>query len=379
MPLGYIISKWTEDKGLVVPASFPDNMTVDLDDMMRVFYAHITGAGAEGNVFVRLEHSQCNVASYFTGMDSQEPIMINLMLTFGEDPEMFGESYLKEINDEIIKYMSELAMTNTAQSYDVIKKLKDYLKLALFQLERLKNLTKEQRLAQIYSSEKGRAILEFLQERARPRKELLALLEDKLGKLISSIDYTLDPFVKTDLVHQDWIAGLADVIYFLQSDFIISRIPPEKLISEAKRGLPNPILAKNYLDTVRRYFVNYKPTIEDNLKVAKNMMNPDKYDYIVLFRDKPYPLNKIPKGPGESFKFVKSMLKSMEDDRVIAIIKDKKGTEWVFLLSDLWTDTFYPEYMVEQIRKDRMSGLLKKEVAVKHLQLLEKEYPKEKV
>ncbi len=378
MPLGYIISKWTEDKGLVVPASHPDQMTVDLDDMMRVFYAHITGAGEEGNVFVRLERSQCNVASYFTGMESEDPIMINLMLAFGEDPEMFGEAFLKEINGEILKYMSELSMTSTTQSYDVIKKLKDYLKVALFQLERLKNLTKEQRLAQIYSSEKGRAILEFLQERARPRKELLALLEDKLGKLISGIDYTLDPFVKTDLVHQDWIAGLADVIYFLQSDFIISRVPPQKLISEAKAGMPNAILAKNYLDTVRRYFVSYRQNIEDNLTVANNMMNPDKYDYIVLFRDKPYPLNKIPKGPGESFKFIKSMLKSMEEDKIITIIKDNKGTEWVFLLSDLWTETFYPEYLVERIRKDRMSGLLKKEVAVKHLQLLEKEYPKEK-
>ncbi|MBN1802304.1 MAG: hypothetical protein JW891_12405 [Candidatus Lokiarchaeota archaeon] len=376
MPLGYIICRWSQNQGLIIPASYPEKMTVDLDDMMRVFYAHVTGAGAEGNVVVRLERSQCNVASYFTGMDSADPIMINLMLSYGEDPEMFGEAYLKEINEEILKYTPEISATNMAQSYEVIKRLKEYLKLALFQLERLKSLTKEQKLAQIYSSEKGRAILEFLQERARPRKELLALLEDKLGRIIANIDYTLEPFVKTSLVHQDWIAGLADVFLFLKSDVIISRIPPVKLVDQAKRGIPNPFLGKQYLDALKVFYAQYKPTVEDNLIVANNLMNPDKYDYIVLFREKPYPLNKIPKGPGESFKFIKNMLKSMEEDKVITIVKDKKGTEWVFLLSDLWTNTFYPEYMVDQIRNDRRQGLLKKEVALMHLKLLEKEYPK---
>ncbi|MFX1239167.1 MAG: hypothetical protein ACFFAS_05810 [Promethearchaeota archaeon] len=376
MPLGYIICRWSQDQGLIVPASYPEKMKVDLDDMMRVFYAHVTGAGEEGNVVVRLERSLCNVASYFTGMESDDPIMINLMLSFGEDPEMFGEAYLKEINQEILKYTPEISVKDLAQSYEVIKKLKEYLKLALFQLERLKSLTKEQRLAQIYSSEKGRAILEFIQERARPRKELLALLEDRLGKIISNIDYTLDPFVKTALVHQDWIPGLADVLLFLKSDFILARVPPAKLVDQAKRGIPNSFLAKQYMDTLRSFYMNYSPTVEDNLKLANNMINPDKYDYIVLFREKPYPLNKIPKGPGESFKFIKNMLKSMQDDNVITILKDKKGTEWVFLMSDMMTDTFYPEYLIDQIRNDRRQGLIKKEVAIMHLKLLEKEYPK---
>jgi len=362
MPLGYIIAEWTEDEGLIVPVHHPENLNVDLDDMMRIFYAHITGAGESGNVLVRLERSRCNVTSHFTGMDSETPIMINLLLELGEDPDHFGENIIQDINKEILKYTSEMIIANTLQKVDIIKRLKAYLKNSLFLLERLKHLTKEQKMAQIYSSEKGRAILESLQERARPRKELLALLEDKLGKIISNLEITLDPFIKTDLIKQDWIAGFSDILLFLTADFSISRAPP---------------LAKNYLEVVRRFFVNYTPTLEDNLTVANNMINPDKFDYIVLFREKPYPLNKIPKGPGESFKFIKDMLKSMEEDKIITIILDKNKTEWVFLLSDPITQTFYPEYMIEQIRKDRMSGLLKKEVAVKHLELLESGYVKE--
>jgi len=45
MPLGYVITEWTEDQGLIVKLSYPENLEIDLDDMMRIFYAHITGAG----------------------------------------------------------------------------------------------------------------------------------------------------------------------------------------------------------------------------------------------------------------------------------------------------------------------------------------------
>ncbi|GAG28850.1 unnamed protein product, partial [marine sediment metagenome] len=247
---------------------------------------------------VRLEKSRCNVTSHFTGMDSETPIMINLLLELGEDPDHFGENIIQDINKEILKYTSEMTIANTLQKVDIIKRLNAYLKNSLFLLERLKHLTKEQKMAQIYSSEKGRAILELLQERARPRKELLAHLEDKLGKIISNLEITLDPFIKTDLIKQDWIAGFSDILLFLTADFSISRAPPVKIVEAAQNKLPNAVLAKNYLEVSRRFFVNYTPTLEDNLKVANNMINPDKFDYIVLFREKPYPLNKIPKGPG---------------------------------------------------------------------------------
>jgi len=80
MPKGFVITKWTEDQGLIVYLKYPDSIEVDLDDMMRIFYAHITGAGEAGNVMVRLEKARSNVSSYFTGMESESPLMINLIL-----------------------------------------------------------------------------------------------------------------------------------------------------------------------------------------------------------------------------------------------------------------------------------------------------------
>ena len=62
---------------------FPENLPVDLDDMMRVFYAHITGTASvsrAGTVVIKLAKSASNVSSYFTGMNTENPIMINLLL-----------------------------------------------------------------------------------------------------------------------------------------------------------------------------------------------------------------------------------------------------------------------------------------------------------
>jgi len=375
MTNGFVITEWTEDEGLTVTHSYPEDLKIDLDDMMRIFYAHITGAGEAGNVLVRLEKARSNVSSYFTGMESEVPLMINLMLELGEDPEIFGETVIKEMNENILSYIKQLG-SDVSKNYEIVKELKNFMKNALFLLEKLKNLTKEQRMAQIYTSEKGRAILEILQERPLTRKELQGILEEKLNKVISNIEITLDPFVKTGLVRQDWVEGSTDITLFLQSDFALFRTPVEKIIEDAKKLLPTPYLATKYLEEVEKFFTNYKPSHEDNLKIAQNMINPDKYDYITLFRERSYPLVKIPKGPGESIEQVGGFLKTLEEDNVIKLIKDEKNDVWVFLLTDLVAHTFYPEYLIEKIRKYRMDGTINKNIAIKHLDLLEEAYKK---
>ncbi|MFX0036015.1 MAG: hypothetical protein ACFE9I_10295 [Candidatus Hermodarchaeota archaeon] len=372
---GFIITEWTEDKGLIVKLSYPEDLKIDLDDMMRIFYAHITGAGAAGNVLVRLEKARSNVWSYFTGLESDMPLMINLMLELGEDPEIFGETVLNEVNQDVINYLRQMS-TNVSESYEIVKTIKLYLKNTLILLDRLKNLSKEQRLAQIYSSEKARTILEALQERPLFRRELQGIIEDKLQKIIPNIEYVLDPFIKTGLIMQDWVEGDTDITLFLLTDFVIFRSPVAKLVEDAKKNIPTQEVATKYLEEVNNFFKDYRRSFEDNLKIAQILMNPDNYDYITLFRERAYPLNKIPKAPGESIDQVGSFLKALENDNIIKLIKDSKDTLWVFLLTDITVQTFYPEYLIENIRKDRMEGKLKKEVAIKHLEFLEKAYKK---
>ncbi|TFG03341.1 MAG: hypothetical protein EU539_12335 [Promethearchaeota archaeon] len=369
MPQGFVITKWTNDQGMLVELKYPEEIEVDLDDMMRVFYAHIVGAGAGGDVLVRLEKAHSNVSSHFTGMDSRVPYLVNLMLELGEDPDMFGDAIIKEINENILKYLNQLG-TDINKNFDVLKTLKSYLKSALFLLERLKNMTKEQRLAQIYSSKKSRTILEIMQNRSYSRRELQNILEDKLGTFVSNIEYTLDPFIKTNLLKQDWIEGFSDIFLFLISDFTVFRKPAENIIESTKKDVPSSDLAKKYNDEVKKFFANYQPTLVDNIRIALDLMNPDKYDFIVLLRERAYPLNKLPKSSADSFLDTNTLLKALEEDNIIKIFRDKKETDWVFLFTDVAVEKFYPEYMLENIR----TKSLKKEVAIRHLELLEEAY-----
>jgi hypothetical protein len=149
-----------------------------------------------------------------------------------------------------------------------------------------------------------------------------------------------------------------------------------KLVEDAKKNFPSPEVAANYLEEVNTFFNNYKPSFEDNLKISQIILNPDNYDYITLFRERAYPINKIPKAPGESLEEVGNFLKNLEKENIIKLVKDNKDTVWVFLLTDIVAHTFYPEYLIEKIRKDRMDGKIKKNVAIKHLEYLEKAYSK---
>ncbi|MFX0033675.1 MAG: hypothetical protein ACFE9P_13505 [Candidatus Hermodarchaeota archaeon] len=375
MPKGLIITEWSEDKGLFAKFSFPDTLIVDLDDMMRIFYAHITGAGEAGKVLVRLEKSRANVSSYFTGMESEVPYMINLMLDLGEDPEIFGEMIISQINQNILLYLKRMNQYPN-EIYEINKELTNYVKNSLSFLERLKSLTKEQIMAQIYTSERGRVILEILQEFSLTKKELQNLLEIKTGRFIANLDNSLDPFVKTDLVRQDWIEGDSDISLFLLSDFIIMRSPANKLIEDAKKGLPNPYLARKYLESVTNFFSSYEVKFDDNLKIASHMINPDIFDYIILLREKPYPINKFPKGPGESFEQVKAFVNTLERDNVIVTLEGEDNMIWIFLLTDLIAKTFFPEYLIDNIGKAFAENKIKKKTAIKHLELLEQIYKK---
>ena len=374
MPKGFVITKWTEDQGLIVYLNYPDNIEVDLDDMMRIFYAHITGAGEAGNVMVRLEKARSNVSSYFTGMESESPLMINLILQLGEEPEMFGETVISDINNTVVKYLSHIN-ANPSNQYELTQELVGYLKNSLILLERLEHLSKEQKMAQIFTSEKGRAILELLRERPYTRKELRGLLEDKLDRIISNLEISLDPFIKTDLVRQDWMEGDSDISLFLVSDFELMRAPATKLVEKAQSGYPTPEVAQKYLKEVKNFFITYKPSVNDNKLIAQNMVNPDKYDYIVLLREKPYPISKIPKGPGESFETVRSFIDQLKEAKILTTIADKND-EWVLLLTDTIADTFFPEYLIENIRKDVAEKKLRKKTAIKHLEILEQVYKK---
>ncbi|MHA1377626.1 MAG: hypothetical protein ACTSRG_04485 [Candidatus Helarchaeota archaeon] len=371
MPKGFVILEWTMEDGLVILKKFPEKLKVNIDDMMRVFYAHITGTGEGGNVVMRLEKAQVNISSYFTGMESEVPYMINLILELGEDQEMFG-GVIKEINSNIINYL-QIMKTSPARQLKVIKEFNEYLAKMFDYIQRLSNLTKEQKVAQIFCNPKARQIHKRLQQGPISKKGLKLYLEKELNQVISNLELTLDPFTETEIIKEDWIKGYRDQYLFLLHDFSVMRAPATKIIESVKKNRPSEAVAKEYLKRVKTFFSKYKPTFEDNLKIASTLMDPDKYDVLRLFSFNFHNFKKIPTGYGgeETRKIIKELL----DEQILTKITEGK-TEWIFLLSDISIDVFFPEYLLEKIRREFKDGVLKKEVAIKHLELLEKAYVK---
>jgi len=56
--------------------------------------------------------------------------MINFIMELGEDPEIFGEAVLSEINKNILFYLKNINQ-NPSNTLDITDELKEYLKNSL--------------------------------------------------------------------------------------------------------------------------------------------------------------------------------------------------------------------------------------------------------
>lgn len=236
-------------------------------------------------------------------------------------------------------------------------------------------LGKDQILAKIFSTELDYNILKLLRERARNRTEIVKILESKIPNApMKDINESIVLFVQTELVQMEWFEGNFDVHLFLISDFGIFRTPAFKIIEEAEKHLPTPTVADQYLEKVAEFFDSYKPNYEDNLFVAQNLRDPDIFVTLTLLRERIYPLKKFPKGMGESKVDMKSIIDRMEKAGIVTIIRDETKEDWVMLLTDIRLPQFYPEYMLENIRRDAEEKKVTPQLAAKHLDLLEVHY-----
>ncbi|MEJ2277196.1 MAG: hypothetical protein P8Y70_05515 [Candidatus Lokiarchaeota archaeon] len=68
----------------------------------------------------------------------------------------------------------------------------------------------------------------------------------------------------------------------------------------------------------------------------------------------------------------------MEYFKIITRLKDKKGEEWIILLTEVVPLIFFPEYLLEKIKKSyykEKGKTLSYEIVNKALELLEVAYP----
>ncbi|MHA1296004.1 MAG: hypothetical protein ACTSPH_05285, partial [Promethearchaeota archaeon] len=266
-------------------------------------------------------------------------------------------------------------------------RLKNELKYAIFQIERLSNLDKLQKTALIFKSDERLKILEILRERPISRKELKTYIEKM--KPNANLDILLRPFLELNLIRRDWIKGEKDKktgiikdqgeYLFLIKDILFARVPNERLLKHFKDT--NNELLEPFKQKTIEFFSKYDPLnepIEEIKKLATMLLNPDIYDFFLLMRSNHYPLDKIPKIFSE-FAVTEILLDNMKKLNIITEITDKNKRKWILLLTDIQPITIFPEYLLPKIREayrnESNDGKISYEVAKKALNLLEISYP----
>ena len=366
------------------------------NDIFANFYQHTVGIagimkyGFSNYYTGHLKETPYQIYSYFKQLADGTQYLTVSLFELDDEIELF-EDLIKDMGKRLDTIYEKLTKASNTRQLDLISnvnvRLKNELKYTIFQIERLSQLDKLQKVALIYNSDERLKILEVLRERPLAKSEIKTTIENL--KPTANIDILLRPFLELNLVRRDWIKGEKDkktgVItnqgeyVFLVKDILFARIPNQNLLKHFKETNNDllPFFKQKSLDFFKDYDP-YEEPIENAKKLATILLNPDVYDFFILMRSNHYPLDKIPKIFSE-FAVTEILLDNLKKLNVITEIKDHNKRSWICLLTDIKPLTIFPEYLLPKIReafrKEDEEGKITYEIAKKALNLLEVSFP----
>ncbi len=365
------------------------------NDIFAIFYQHTTGLfGVKysySNFYTgRLKETPYQVISYFKQVADGTQYLVISVFELDDEIEIF-EDLIKEMGNRLDTIFDKLTRAKNSKQLSLIEniniRLKNEIKFTIFQVDRLSNLDKLQKVGLIYNSDERLKILEMLRERPVSKNEMKKILE-KMSATVN-VDILLQPFLELNLIRRDWITGEKDKktgeithqgeYLFLVKDLILARVPNETLLNHFKET-KNELLPL-YRQKVVDFFSDYDPYtrgVEETKKLASILLSPDAYDFFVLMRHNHYPLDKIPKIFSE-FAVTEILLEDLKKLDIISEVIDDNKRTWICLLTDIKPLIVFPEYLLPKIReayknKD-IDGDITYEIAKKALSLLEITYP----
>ncbi|MFW9822153.1 MAG: hypothetical protein ACFFE4_04425 [Candidatus Thorarchaeota archaeon] len=365
------------------------------NDIFAIFYQHTTGLfGVKysySNFYTgRLKDTPFQVISYFKQVADGTQYLAISVFELDDEIEIF-EDLIKDMGNRLDTIFDKLTRAKNSKQLSLIEniniRLKNEIKFTIFQVDRLSNLDKLQKIALIYNSEERLKILEILRDHPISKVELKKILE-KMSATVN-VDIMLQPFLELNLIRRDWIRGEKDKktgeiknqgeYLFLIKDVMMARIPNENLLNHFKET--NNELYPIYQEKVNEYFAIYDPytqPLSQLKKLASLLLSPDAYDFFVLMRHNHYPLDKIPKIFSE-FAITEILMDDLKELNIITEITDKSDRKWICLLTEIKPLIVFPEYLLPKIREAYRNqdgdGEITYEIARKALSLLEITYP----
>lgn len=367
------------------------------NDIFATFYQQTTGLFGVKYEFRNfysgmLKETPYQVVSYFRQLEDGSQFLTLAIFEIDDEIELFMD-LLKDMAKRLDKIFVKLEAAQNKKQISKITnlniRLKNELKYTIFQIERLTNLDKLQKVALIYNNEARLKVLDYLRERPISKMELKQKIEKMRANL--NLDVLLQPFLELNIVRRDWIKGEKDEdtglmqnqgeYLFLIKDILMARIPNNELLNHLEENA-NDLYLK-YKEKVDEYFGSYDPyeqSLDDLKKISSILLNPDVYDFFMLLRSNYYPKDKIPKIFSE-FAVTDVLIDDLKYLKIITEIKDKTDRKWIILLTDIKPLIIFPEFLLPKIREfykqGEKDGKINLEIARKAYDLLELTYPEE--
>ncbi|MHA1302002.1 MAG: hypothetical protein ACTSO9_21510 [Candidatus Helarchaeota archaeon] len=356
MPVGLVVMRWDERVGTEILSKYPEEIQISDKTLMQVYSTH-EYSGESG--MISLMVGSLNIASYYTGPEKGYYIL--LLLNLDDDPDAY-EGGLADVSRIILQNLDEDAFIPMIPS--------------LFQrLSVYPTLNDEQRLAITYQDEIKRMIVNRLREEGVVSKsELMVWLKDKYKQGFVDLEGVLIELIKREIIKEASVKGMPSELIFLTNDILMLRVPPVDLLKNpSERGLPED-LADDYKAECRKFFQNYRPSEEDNLRIIDNIINPQVYETLRLLRTAIVTRNDLEKLKKKGVDDIDAVLKELWDSRMIQVFQDDRGNEYYGLLTDFHLALFFPKYLLNVIKKEYEQKSKADQVLIEYLNVLEDTY-----
>jgi hypothetical protein len=177
--------------------------------------------------------------------------------------------------------------------------------------------------------------------------------------------------IRQEIIKEASVKGMPSELIFLTNDILMFRIPPANLLKDpVSKGLPEPFIEK-YRASVREFFLSYRPTEEDNLKVIEIFVNSQVYEVLRLLRIAILTLNDIEKLKKKGVEDVDEVLYMLRENKMIQTFTDADNNEYYALISDFYLNLGFPSYILETIRSAYNQKSKSNEVLIEYLNILE--------
>jgi hypothetical protein len=356
VPVGLVVMKWDERVGTEILAKYPEEIVITDKTLMQVYSTH-EYSGESG--MISLMVGSLNIASYYTGPEKGYYIL--MLLNLDDDPDAY-EGGLADTSRIILQNLEDDA----------------YLKLVPSLFRRLSvypTLNTEQRLAMTYQDEIKRMIINRLREEGTVSKsELMVWLKDRYKQGFVDLEGVLIELIKREIIKETSVKGMPSELIFLTNDILMLRVPPVKLLKDpGDKGLPSK-LASDYRTETKKYFQNYRPSEQDNLRLIDNIINPQVYETLRLLRTAIVTKNDLEKLKKKGVDDIDEVLKMLWETQMIQVFQDDRNNEYYALLSDFYVDKIFPKYLLNVIKAEYEKKSKADQVLVEYLNILENTY-----